>query len=85
MYTLFYYSWCGPCKMLGPRLMEVVAATEGKVQLAKVDIDNNTDLAIDYDVQSVPTVLAVKDGKITDQFIGLQEVDKLKLFVEKMY
>ena len=71
--------------MLGPRLMEVVAATEGKVQLAKVDIDNNTDLAIDYDVQSVPTVLAVKDGKITDQFIGLQEVDKLKLFVEKMY
>ncbi|XP_072039281.1 thioredoxin, mitochondrial-like [Amphiura filiformis] len=81
----FHAGWCAPCKMLAPRLEKAIEGTKGKVQLAKVDIDENTDLAIDYDVSSVPTVLAVKDGKIIDKFIGLQEAHSLKLFVENLY
>ena len=71
--------------MLAPRLEKVIAATEGKVQLAKVDVDENADLAIDYDVTSIPMVLAVKNGKVSDQFIGLMEEHQLEQFVEKLY
>jgi thioredoxin 1 len=69
---------------LTPRLDAAIAATEGKVNLALVDIDNLSDLALDYDVQAVPTVLAVKDGKVVDKFIGLIDEDKLGAFVNKL-
>jgi len=80
----FSATWCGPCKLLTPRLDAAIAATEGKVNLALVDIDNLSDLALDYDVQAVPTVLAVKDGKVVDKFIGLIDEDKLGAFVNKL-
>lgn len=80
----FHASWCGPCKLLGPRLESIVASREGKVHLAKIDVDDNADLAMEYGVQSVPTVLGVKNGKILDKFIGLQDDDQLQTFVEKL-
>ncbi|KAL5019173.1 hypothetical protein ScPMuIL_004895 [Solemya velum] len=60
----FHATWCGPCKMLGPRLESVVSSKEGKVVLAKIDVDDNSELAIEYGVQSVPTVMAVKKGEV---------------------
>ncbi|XP_002733252.1 thioredoxin, mitochondrial-like [Saccoglossus kowalevskii] len=80
----FHATWCGPCKILGPRLEKVIAAQNGKVQLAKVDVDTNTDLAMEYGVSAVPMVIAVKQGEKVDEFIGLQEEDQLNSFVEKL-
>ncbi|XP_060071757.1 thioredoxin, mitochondrial-like [Ylistrum balloti] len=80
----FHASWCGPCKLLGPRLESLVSSKGGKIALAKVDVDDNTDLAIEYGVNSVPTVLGIKNGKVLDKFIGLQEDDKLNSFIEKL-
>lgn len=80
----FHASWCGPCKLLGPRLESLISSKGGKIALAKVDVDENTDLAIKYGVNSVPTVLGVKNGEVQDKFIGLQEDDKLNTFIEKL-
>ena len=80
----FSATWCGPCKILTPRLDAAIAATEGKVHLAMVDIDELGDLAMDYNVQAVPTVLAVKGGKVVDKFIGVLDEDKLGAFVNQL-
>lgn len=62
--------WCGPCKTLGPIIEKVIDATNGKVVLAKVDVDANPQISQAFQVQSIPAVYALKDGKIVDGFIG---------------
>src|SRR4051812_29244083 len=64
--------WCGPCKTLGPILERVIDATEGKVALAKVDVDANPQVAGAFRVQSIPAVYALHQQKIVDQFLGAQ-------------
>ena len=66
-------------------LEAAVAATNSKVNLAIVDIDVNGDLAMDHEVQAVPTVVAFKDGKKVDEFIGLLDEDKLDAFITKLH
>ncbi|XP_015595588.1 thioredoxin, mitochondrial [Cephus cinctus] len=79
----FFATWCNPCRMLTPRLESVIAEKQGKILLAKVDIDENTDLALDYEVGSVPVLIAMKDGKVLERIVGLQDTDKLRQFVNK--
>ncbi|XP_072763571.1 thioredoxin, mitochondrial [Anoplolepis gracilipes] len=79
----FFATWCNPCRMLTPRIETVVAEKQGKILLAKVDIDENTDLALDYHVGSVPVLIAMKDGKVLERIVGLQDTDKLRQFVNK--
>ncbi|KAK0168921.1 hypothetical protein PV327_002677 [Microctonus hyperodae] len=79
----FFATWCNPCRMLTPRLESVIAEKGGKILLAKVDIDENTDLALDYQVESVPVLIAMKDGKVLERIVGLQDTDKLRKFVDK--
>ena len=67
----FSAPWCGPCKVLQPRLDELATETTG-VKFVTVDIDQDGDLAQKYTVMSVPTMLFVKDGKIMDQMVGAQ-------------
>ena len=62
--------WCGPCKQLTPTLEKVVAATGGQVALAKVNIDENPNIARAFQVQSIPAVFALKDGQVVDSFLG---------------
>jgi putative thioredoxin len=62
--------WCGPCKQLTPILEKVVGATGGQVQLAKVNIDENPNIARAFQVQSIPAVFALRDGQVVDQFLG---------------
>ena len=80
----FFATWCGPCKMLTPRLDAAIAAQEGAVDLAIVDIDDLAELAMEHNVNAVPTVVAIKEGKVVDRFVGLLEEDKLSAFIENL-
>merc|ERR1712117_318893 len=80
----FSATWCGPCKLLTPRLDAAIAATDGAVDLAIVDIDDLSDLALDHGVNAVPTVLGIKDGEVVDKFVGLIDEDKLAAFINKL-
>jgi putative thioredoxin len=62
--------WCGPCRTLGPILEKVIEATDGAVELVKVNVDENPRVSTAFQVQSIPAVFAVRDRKIVDQFIG---------------
>lgn len=73
--------WCGPCKTLGPIIEKVVAETNGKVVLAKVDVDQNPQVSQAFRVQSIPAVFALSNGQVVDTFIGAQPEDKVRAFV----
>jgi putative thioredoxin len=76
--------WCGPCKTLGPIIEKVVDATDGKVALAKVDVDSNPQVAQAFQVQSIPAVYALKDGKVVDGFIGAQPEQAVAAWVAEL-
>ena len=76
--------WCGPCRMLGPILEKVVAETDGKVALAKVDIDSNPQVAASFAVKSIPAVFAISGGKVVDSFIGALPEPAVREFVARL-
>jgi putative thioredoxin len=76
--------WCGPCKQLGPILEQVVGATDGKVLLAKVNVDESPAVAQQFQVQSIPAVYAVRDAKVVDGFIGAQGEPAVQAFVDRL-
>jgi putative thioredoxin len=76
--------WCGPCKTLGPIIEKVIGDTDGKVELAKVNVDENPQVSRAFQVQSIPAVYALKDGKVVDGFIGAQPEAVVKKFVETL-
>ncbi len=76
--------WCGPCQTLGPILERVVAATGGKVVMAKVDVDRNPGIAQAFRVQSIPAVFAVVDGQVVDAFLGAQPEHLVQQFVDSL-
>lgn len=76
------FSWCGPCKQLTPRLETIIGGQSTKVDLAKVDVDELEQLAAEYQVQTIPAIFAIKNGKIIDQFVGRRDDDELKSFID---
>ena len=76
--------WCGPCKTLGPIIEKVVDATDGKVVLVKVDVDENPALSQAFQVQSIPAVYALKDGEVVDGFMGAYPEHAVKEFVDSL-
>ena len=77
-------TWCGPCVQLGPIIERVVAETEGKVVLVKVDVDANPQISNAFKVQSIPAVFAMDKRRIVDQFLGAQPEAAVREFVEKL-
>jgi putative thioredoxin len=76
--------WCGPCTTLGPMLEAAVKATDGAVELAKVNVDDNPRVSATFGVQSIPAVFALRDGKVVDQFIGAVPEATVNEFVARL-
>ena len=66
----YWAPWCGPCKMVGPIIDELATEYEGKVIIGKCDVDENGDVAGEYGIRNIPTVLFFKDGKLVDKQVG---------------
>src|SRR3954453_6896188 len=73
--------WCGPCRTLGPILEKVTGETDGKMEMVKVNIDDNPQIAQAFGVQSIPLVIALKDGQPVDGFLGAQPEQAVREFI----
>lgn len=73
----FWASWCGPCKMMSPIIDDIANEVEGKVKVGKVNVDNNQELAIEYDVMSIPTIIVFENGKTIKTFIGVTDKNEI--------
>lgn len=80
----FWAEWCGPCRQLGPALEAAVAKREGKVELAKVDVDSNPRLAQAFGIQGIPAVKAFRDGAIVHAFTGALPPARIEEFLDAL-
>ena len=80
----FWAEWCGPCKMLAPVLDELAGEYDGKVKIGKVNIDEFQQLAINYGINSIPTLLFFKNGQVADQVIGMRSKRDLKASFDRV-
>ena len=63
-------TWCGPCRMVGPIISELAEEYDGKIVVGKCDVEENDDVAADYGVRNIPTILFFKNGELVDKFVG---------------
>jgi putative thioredoxin len=80
----FWAEWCGPCRTLGPAIEKAVSARAGKVELAKVDVDQNQQLAAAFRVQGIPAVKAFRDGEMVDEFTGALPPAQIEAFLDRI-
>ena len=73
----FWAPWCGPCKMLGPTIEQLAGEFAGKAKVGKVNVDDNQDLAAQFGIRGIPTVLLFKGGKQVGSFVGLKPKEEL--------
>lgn len=77
----FYADWCGPCKMMEP-IIEQVANENSDLTILEVNVDEQQDLATEFEIMSIPTLILFKDGKMVNKAIGLQPKQKLTQFIK---
>jgi thioredoxin 1 len=80
----FWAEWCGPCKMLGPILDELAGEYDGRVRIGKVNIDEFQELAAQYGIRSIPTLLLFKQGQVAEQLVGLRSKRDLKASFDRV-
>ncbi|UUX92945.1 thioredoxin [Methanoplanus endosymbiosus] len=80
----FFAEWCGPCKMQTPILNELKNLMGDSVEIKKIDVDQNMELAVKYGIQVVPTLVIEKDGKVEHRLEGVTPLETLKAFLEKL-
>ena len=74
----FYADWCGPCKMMSPIIDEIAEEGLPNIKVGKVNVDNCQDLAVKYNVMSIPTIAIFKNGQIVNSFIGVTDKESIK-------
>src|SRR5688572_3091521 len=80
----FWAAWCGPCRALTPALETAAGKRQGNVELVKVDVDANQELAARYGVQGIPAVKAFKDGEVADEFVGAVPQAEVERFFDRI-
>ena len=73
----FYADWCGPCKMMAPVVESLAAELQGRAKVGKINVDENQDLAMEYNVMSIPTLIIFKDGKEIKRFVGVRDKSEI--------
>jgi thioredoxin 1 len=79
----FYAPWCGPCQVMAPVIDEITKELKDQAEVYKINVDSNSDLANQYQIMSIPTLMVFKNGKIVEQFVGAQGKQKLIEALEK--
>jgi thioredoxin 1 len=74
----FWAPWCGPCKAIAPILEELAVELDGKIQIAKLNVDENDGVAGEYGVRAIPTMLLFKSGQVVEQFVGMMPKATIK-------
>ena len=74
----FYADWCGPCRMMSPIIDEIAEEMEGKIKVGKINVDDNQELAMEYGVMSIPTIVVIKKGQVEKTFVGVREKSEIE-------
>ena len=80
----FWATWCGPCRILSPTVDEVAKELEGKVVVAKCNVDDCEDIAVQYGIRNIPTLLFFKDGQLADRSVGVVSKQEIISRLEKL-
>lgn len=79
----FWAPWCGPCRIIGPLVEELAPSYNGKAVIAKMNVDDNPQVAQKFGVTSIPTLMMFKDGKLVDRAIGAMPKSELQKFIDR--
>lgn len=79
----FWAAWCGPCRMVAPIIEQVAEEFQGKVKVAKINVDEQSELAQQYRIMSIPTLIVFKDGKIAESVVGAKSKNDLSNMLNK--
>lgn len=80
----FWATWCGPCKMIAPVIEEIAGEMAGKVKVGKVDVDQNRELSIKFNVRSIPTIMIFHEGKAVETMVGVRPKSELASKLTKL-
>ena len=78
----FWAEWCGPCRMLTPTIEQLADEYEGRAKIGKLDVDANREVAMKFEVMSIPTIVVLKNGEVTKKFVGISQKEDLAAAID---